>query len=285
LVKRKIIQIAAALMMNPKLSGFLNGRIYRGEIKKLCVPGLNCYSCPGAVGACPIGSLQSLAGNPERIISFYIYGILLIFGLLLGRFVCGFLCPFGLIQELINKIPLKNWRNKKLFKYLTKVKYIVLGVMVIAIPTFLTIAGEISFPAFCEYLCPAGTLEAGVPLAVLRDSIREELGLLFMWKLLVLAITLLFCIKLYRPFCRFLCPLGAIYSLFNKVSVLHIQCDKTKCDHCGKCKNDCQTEAVNTDDLECIRCGKCVRNCPQKALRWGIKRTKTKENEKDVQNR
>ena len=57
-MKRKIIQIAAALLMNGNLSGFLKGKIYRGPLKQVCVPGLNCYSCPAAVTACPLGALQ-----------------------------------------------------------------------------------------------------------------------------------------------------------------------------------------------------------------------------------
>jgi polyferredoxin len=277
LVKRKFIQIAAALLMNANLPGFFSGRLYRGELKKICVPGLNCYSCPGALGACPIGSLQALAGNPNTIISFYVYGILLILGVLVGRLVCGFLCPFGLIQELLHKIPLKKWTNKKCFRRLAKVKYAVLAVMVIGIPTVLTLSGKISFPAFCEYLCPVGTLEAGIPLALAREGIRASLGWLFVWKMAVLVLVLLLCIKIFRPFCRFLCPLGAIYSLFNRISILHIKTDKSKCTDCGTCRNVCKMEAKSTDDSECIRCGKCVKSCPQKAMCWSVNRAKSKK--------
>lgn len=277
MVKRKIIQIAAALLMNSNFSGFLKGSIYRGGLKKFCVPGLNCYSCPGAVGACPIGSLQALSGNPHTVVSFYVYGFLLMCGLLVGRLVCGFLCPFGLIQELVNKIPVKNWRNKRGYTYLIKLKYIVLGAMVIGIPTILTLTGNISFPVFCEYLCPAGTLEAGVPLAIANDGIRAALGWLFAWKMFVLILTLALCAKIYRPFCRFLCPLGAFYSLFNRISVLHIMQDEIKCTRCGTCRNVCLMEADSSDSAECIRCGRCVRECPEKALRWSMKREQASE--------
>ena len=268
MVKRKIIQSCAALLMNAHFSGFITGGIYRGNLKKLCVPGLNCYSCPGALGACPIGSIQALAGNPRTLVSFYVYGFLVTIGLFFGRAVCGFLCPFGLIQELLNKIPLKNWRGKRVFRYLAKLKYVILAFMVIGIPTALTLGGRISFPVFCEYLCPAGTLEAGVPLTIANDMLRGSLGWLFVWKIAILIIVILLAIKIYRPFCRFLCPLGAIYSLFNRISILNIKKDETKCDGCHTCRDVCRMEAQNPVDMECIRCGDCVRHCPKKALCW-----------------
>ena len=57
--KRSVVQWLSTLLYNANLPGFVQGRIYRGPLKSVCVPGLNCYSCPGAVGACPLGSLQS----------------------------------------------------------------------------------------------------------------------------------------------------------------------------------------------------------------------------------
>jgi len=270
-MKRKIIQAAAALLMNGNLSGFLTGKIYRGPLKQICAPGLNCYSCPGALGACPIGSLQALAGNPQTVVSFYVYGFLLIVGLLAGRLACGFLCPFGLIQELIHKIPLNKWRRKGCFRWLVKLKYAVLAVLVIGIPTGLTLAGEVSVPAFCKYVCPAGTLEGGIPIALANPGIRAGLGWLFVWKAAVLLLTLLLSIKLFRPFCRFLCPLGALYSLFNRVSVLRIHTDAARCDGCGVCHAVCKMEAPCPEDFECVRCGECAARCPRRAMRWTVR--------------
>ena len=275
-VKRKIIQTAATLLMNGNFAGFLSGRIYRGPLKQVCVPGLNCYSCPGALGACPIGSLQALAGNPQTLVSFYVYGFLLIVGVSVGRLACGFLCPFGLVQELLHKIPLKKWRRKRCFRLLSKLKYVVLAVLVIGIPTGLTLAGAISSPAFCKYVCPAGTLGGGIPLALANASIRASLGWLFVWKMAVLLSILLLSIKIYRPFCRFLCPLGAVYSLFNRVSILHIRTEKANCNDCGACHAVCKTEAPFPESPECIRCGDCVQGCPRQALRWGIRGAKEK---------
>ena len=91
------VQVLFTALTNGYVIGFTEGKIYRGTSKKLCVPGLNCYSCPGAVGSCPIGSLQAVLGSKNYKFSFYVIGFLMIFGSLMGRFVCGWLCPFGLV--------------------------------------------------------------------------------------------------------------------------------------------------------------------------------------------
>ena len=89
------IQAGAALLTNIHLPNFAKGVLYQGKGKTVCVPGLNCYSCPGAAGACPIGAFQAVVGSSKFRFSYYITGILILLGVLLGRFICGFLCPFG----------------------------------------------------------------------------------------------------------------------------------------------------------------------------------------------
>lgn len=91
--RRLAIQSVAALLQNANFKGFFTGKIYGGNLKNVCVPGLNCYSCPGAVGACPIGSLQSFLSSYSFKFPYYVVGLLIFFGALLGRVVCGFLCP------------------------------------------------------------------------------------------------------------------------------------------------------------------------------------------------
>ena len=102
---RHLIQAAWAALTNSHVSGFVTGKIYIGKLKNLCVPGLNCYSCPGATGACPIGSLQAVIGSWNFKFAYYVIGFLIFVGAILGRLVCGFLCPFRLIQDLLHKIP------------------------------------------------------------------------------------------------------------------------------------------------------------------------------------
>ena len=56
---RRLVQLYSALLHNAYLKGFIDGKIYTGAAKVACVPGFNCYSCPGAVGSCPLGSIQN----------------------------------------------------------------------------------------------------------------------------------------------------------------------------------------------------------------------------------
>ena len=112
--KRRIIQLYAALLFNANIKGIVHGVIYQGPVKNICTPGLNCYSCPGASGACPLGALQNAMTTAEKRTPYYVFGILMLWGLMLGRFICGFLCPFGLIQDLLHKIKTPKIKKNKL---------------------------------------------------------------------------------------------------------------------------------------------------------------------------
>ena len=131
------IQAAATLLTNPHIPNFFQGKIYQGKAKTVCVPGLNCYSCPAATGACPIGAFQAVVGSSKFKFSYYITGFLILLGVTLGRFICGFLCPFGWFQDLLHKIPGKKFSTARL-KPLRYLKYIILVVFVILLPMFAT---------------------------------------------------------------------------------------------------------------------------------------------------
>ena len=270
------IQALWALLTNSHLSGFVTGKIYTGKLKNVCVPGLNCYSCPGATGACPIGSLQAVIGSWNFKMAYYVVGFLIFVGALLGRLVCGFLCPFGLIQDLLNKIPFpKKIRTFRGDKLLRKLKYVIFLIFVILLPMFVVdIMGQ-GAPYFCKLICPAGTLEGGLPLVLLNKSMRSAVGWLYIWKNVILVIMIILAILIYRPFCKYICPLGAFYSIFNKVSVFRYRVDEEKCIHCGKCAKACQMEVnpvENPNSAECIRCGRCKKACPTQAIQCGVKR-------------
>lgn len=119
-------------------------------------------------------------------------------------------------------------------------------------------------PTFCKYICPAGTLEGGIPLTLLDTSLRSAIGFLFVWKTTLLIITIILSIIIFRPFCRFICPLGAIYSLFNQISFYRLEVDKNMCTSCGKCSRKCKMNIEvykHPNSLECIRCGECKDVC------------------------
>lgn len=267
---RKAVQLGWGLLSNAHLAGFLKGTIYQGPLKNFCVPGMNCYSCPGALGSCPIGAMQALFDGRRRKFAFSVVGYLAALGLLVGRFICGWLCLFGLIQELLYKIPVPKLKlPEKADRVLRYLKYGVLLVLVFALPFFLRNELGIGEPFFCKYLCPVGTLEGGVPLVLLREQLRGAVGFLFHWKFALMALVLLASVFIHRPFCKYLCPLGAFYALFQKVSVLRLAMDREKCISCGKCEMSCPMNVRVTRDpnsAECIRCGACVRACPAGAL-------------------
>ncbi len=268
--RRRMIQVLWAFLTNSYLVGFVQGKIYRGKLKNLCVPGLNCYSCPGAVGSCPIGAMQAVIGSWNFKFAFYAAGFLMFIGALMGRFVCGWLCPFGLIQDLLYKIPfLRKINTFKGDKLLRKLKYVILLVFVILLPMFLVDVLGQGLPYFCKFICPAGTLEGGILLVLFNESMRGALGWLYAWKSVLLAVTILLSVVIYRPFCKYICPLGVVYSVFNPIAVFRYRIDKEKCTGCGACARVCKMQvdpAKNVNHAECIRCGACKDACPVKVI-------------------
>lgn len=270
-IRRKIIQIAAFGFSNSHIGNFAGGRLYKGSWKNFCNPGMNCYSCPAASFACPIGAMQAVGGSAKFSVSFYVLGFVLALGVIFGRAICGFICPFGLIQELLHKIPSPK---KRIYKPLTYIKYVMLAVFVLIMPALVTDDFGLGAPAFCEFICPAGTLEGGIPLLLTHPELRAQLGGLFTLKAVILILTLIGCIICCRFFCKVMCPLGAIYGLLNKISLYRVHVDRFSCVSCGRCASVCQMDidpVAKSDSAECIRCGKCAASCPVQAIKIGFK--------------
>lgn len=264
------VQLAFAALTNGYVTGFLKGKIYTGPLKNICVPGLNCYSCPGALGSCPIGALQAVLGSRSYKISFYLLGFFMVIGSVFGRFVCGWLCPFGLVQELLHRIPFPHKRkNLPGHRRLVWLKYGILAVFVVLLPLLATDFLGQGQPWFCKYICPGGTLFAGLPLVLSNVSLRGAIGWLFRWKLVILAVCVLGAVLYYRPFCKYLCPLGAVYSLFSGIAFYRYEVDEDKCTGCGRCRQVCGMDIPvwkEPNSPECIRCGACLQACEQGAL-------------------
>lgn len=283
---RLFVQVIFVALTNGYVLGFLKGRIYTGPLKALCVPGLNCYSCPGALSSCPIGSLQAVLASRDYHVSFYLLGFFMVIGSIFGRFVCGFLCPFGLVQDLLYKIPFP-FKRKNLpgHRKLVWLKYIVLAVMVIALPLLATDFLGQGKPWFCQYICPSGTLLAGIPLTLTNAPLRNALGFLFQWKVLLLILFVLGSVVFYRPFCKYVCPLGAVYGLFHPIALYRYEVDEESCTHCGKCKKVCGMDIEvwkEPNSRECIRCGECIKACPTCALHRKTIVNKKKEERQTV---
>lgn len=276
--KRRIVQLYAALLYNANIKGFAEGKIYQGATKNVCVPGLNCYSCPGAVGSCPLGALQNALSASDTRLPAYIFGTIILFGLLLGRTICGWLCPIGLGQELLYKIKTPKLKKGKVTRILSYLKYVILIGLVLLIPLLFAI------PAFCEYICPAGTLEGGIGLLTNPENYKKlaDLGPLFTWKFTVLVLVVVGSVFIFRMFCRFLCPLGALYGFFCRIAMLGVKLDKNKCNDCGLCISVCKMDVKKVGDHECIHCGACISACPAKAISWKGEKLFVRANDADA---
>ena len=202
----------------------------------------------------------------------------MLFGVVLGRAVCGLLCPFGLVQDLLHKIPLKTITlPRRVDRALRWLKYLVLALLVILLPALVAVQKGVAPPFFCEFLCPAGTLGGALPLMAANPSLRALAGALFSWKFAVLVLIVVAAMVIPRPFCRYLCPLGAFYSLFNRVSFYGLSLNTERCVGCGRCAQVCPMgidARQNTNSPECIRCGKCSAACPTGAIRQGFSRSR-----------
>ena len=153
-------------------------------------------------------------------------------------------------------------------------KYVILLVFVILMPLFVVdIVGQ-GAPAFCKYICPSGTLLGGIPLVFKNPGLQAMGGFLFRWKVAILLVTVFLSILIYRPFCKYICPLGATYALFNRASLYRLRVDKDQCVNCGLCAKTCKmgVDPVKTpNSAECIRCGDCARACPKNAIHLGVR--------------
>lgn len=284
---RLVVQLLFTIVTNGYLYGFLNGKIYKGNLKYVCVPGLNCYSCPGAAASCPIGALQALLNQRGFQIPFGVLGFLFLFGSLMGRFVCGWLCPFGLVQDLLHKIPVFRKIKRLPFHHVLKYgKYAVL-ILFVGVGSVFLFGGFAKVPAFCKYICPSGTFFGALPLLAVNESLRSQIGGLFFWKASLMIFILFLSVKCYRPFCQYLCPLGAVYGLFNRFSLVQIHWEKDICISCGACERACPVALSKMEiscSSECIRCGRCVEACPVKCLHFSAGSHSSDKSGKSCQN-
>jgi ferredoxin-type protein NapH len=243
--RRTAVQIGSTLILN----SYVTQRLTKG----IPCPALNCYACPAAAFACPIGSIQHFVGR--RKVPLYVLGAVGLVGALIGRASCGWFCPFGWFQELVYKLPTPKLRLPNRFNW---TRYIILAVLVVVMPL---ITRE---TWFCK-LCPAGTLEAGIPVVLLDAAVRHLVGTFYWIKLGILAAFLAWMSTTRRPFCRWVCPLGALWSPLNPVSSFQLEVDQNTCIRCDRCQTACPVDIrVYADPTSgaCIRCLECVPACP-----------------------
>lgn len=268
--RRHYIQALGALAMNGNLKGFFEGRIFTGATKAACLPVLNCYSCPGALTSCPIGSIQaSIAGKGFHFPK-YAVGLVILFGILAGRWFCGYLCPFGFFQDLVYKIPVPKRRLVgKAVKVISYLRYVILAVFVFLLPFAFKDKFGVTDPYFCKYICPSGLLFGALPLMAVNEALRNAAGVLFANKLAIALLVTVLSSFIFRPFCRFICPLGALLGMCNPISFYGLKINKEKCVNCGVCERTCKfgiPTYKKPNSPDCIRCNECLKACPFKAI-------------------
>lgn len=271
---RKWVQVFFGFLMNANWAFPFTRSIYQGPLKVLCAPGLNCYSCPASTTYCPIGSLQNILGgirislaNSQYFVGLSVIGAMGVLGAMFGRMICGWACPFGFIQELLHKIPSRKFSIPRPLNY---GKYFMLLGVVILLPLLLVDEFGGSSPWFCKLICPAGTLEAGLPMLLLQPNLANTIGLLFYNKLTILVLIIVWSVFASRPFCRTICPLGGFYALLNRFRLVKLTLDAQRCTNCKACHHVCPMEVKfneNPDDPECISCMACMhRACKFEAI-------------------
>jgi len=254
---RQFSQLSGTVFSNSYIGTLFTRSINTNALKGICVPFLNCYSCPSALFSCPLGTLQHFMAI--RAIPFYLLAFLSLIGLTIGRMACGWVCPFGFLQDLMYRIKSVKIGMSFNLKYL---KYAVLLLLVIIIPYN---TGEMCF----SKLCPMGTLSAGIPWALWNPSysdigrpvLPDGPGLLFYLSILVLTGFMAWFVFCKRPFCRAVCPIGAIFSLFNRYSMIRLSVGRN-CDGCDICRVKCPMDlnvSLDFDSGECIRCLECTQ--------------------------
>ena len=257
---RRFTQIGiGTLLLNSYFAVFQTKEIYGGVLKSVCVPGLNCHACPTALMGCPIGMMQYFASTHR--FPWFLIAFLAIIGLISGRFTCGWLCPFGLVQDAMHAFKRFRVRIPKQLNYL---KYAVLVIVVIIIPYF-------TYEHWFSKLCPSGALMAGIPWVIWNPEnptfgratiLTDQIGALYWLKIWILGIFLMLFLFIKRPFCRTICPLGAIYAVFNSVSFVSLKV-KDSCTDCGRCRELCpmdldfRTEVNNENCIKCLDCTQC----------------------------
>ncbi|MFO8100641.1 MAG: 4Fe-4S binding protein [Dehalococcoidia bacterium] len=259
---RLIIQILSLILFNLGVISAMETGVV--------APAFYCHGCPAASFGCPIGVLQNFA--VDRTLPYYAIGSLGLFGLVLGRFWCGWVCPFGALQDLI--IRLRRNRDVINLPPFPWLKYLsLLGILLAA--------GLLAEAAFCK-VCPSGSLFAAIPhelfpsesapgdVILFQPSDEPDIGTFFYVHLATLAVSLVLFVVIARFWCRYLCPLGAIFGAFNRVSVLKIRLDGSKCTGCKRCLSNCPAGFTEVESIgsssDCIQCGKCINSCPTNAL-------------------
>lgn len=240
-----------------------------------CYPFFYCNSCPASTAACPLRSLEVGVFQYSFKWKLIVFPLLIIgfFGVLTGRAICGWACPIGMVQRGTAPIARKLKRNplfRKIGKRSIHLKIIYVKYFVLIALVFLTTA-LIGF-MFTD-ICPIGFLTGTIPTLILFPG-EFVTNPFFITALIIFILFIILIFTVERGWCRYFCPLGALFAPFNKISMVYVgrKNEKTfedECLHCNACSAVCPMgiDVVHMHrDPECILCGKCVTACPKNIL-------------------
>ena len=249
---RRITQFASLLALHSS---------WGPEFKWLCNPVLSCHSCALSWFACPIGVFIHYSGY--RVFPFLALGMVLLLGIILGRLLCGWVCPFGFLQDLLHKIPSPKFR---LPAWSSGLKYVVLVFLVLGFPYVL---GEHTRYSFCR-VCPAAALQVALPDWVRAGFPVETVA--FWMRISILAGVIALAVACSRSFCKALCPIGAILGPLNYLSFWRVKTPPENCLSCRKCDRVCAMDGAPSRRIargippsrsqDCILCYECRDACP-----------------------
>ena len=245
------------------------------------VPVLNCQACEMATGACPIGQVQQSLLN-KRFPAIAL-GAMVVTAALLGRWICGWLCPCGMFSDILDRASRKRFRPAHAWRW---GGYAALALVVGGAAVFV-VAGVKGQAPFCSTFCFSGQLYGLLPYyattaAPEMSRLAASGGLpVFLLHATVFLLWILAAILISgRVFCRYACPLGALLGLANSVAAVRVEHRAEACNGCDRCLDDCPMgiDLARGDFLTragCIRCGRCVALCARGARVWELPWTST----------
>jgi ferredoxin-type protein NapH len=251
--RRRTVQILSLFVTFGGFTGF--------TAMHLIYPFINCYACPLAVAACPVGIIQRFISLGQ--IPWYPLGVISIYAITLGRAFCGWACPFGLLQDMLDKVRKKKIRVwKSAHKKAVLLKFAILGIAIL-------LAWVTADVIYCK-ICPPATIEAALPYQIEHGM---QITALFTGRIVLFMSLMVAAIFITRFWCRYLCPFGALLAVFNRASLVQVNVDPEKCNECGACERTCPMDVEilkSKGSTECIKCGKCIDSCPRDATSFKL---------------
>jgi polyferredoxin len=261
-VWRRITQWFSLVALNTNFIGFSSGG--------WCVPVLNCEACALSWLVCPIGRMSGSIAFHE--FPWLVLGIVVVVGLLVGRMFCGWVCPMGLLQDMLYKIPSPKVAIAAGWRWM-KYAFLLGGVVLVSY----YIGKENNLFFFCHY-CPIAALQVVAPAMISTGDYVFDLART--QRFTVLAFILVLAVLNHRSFCKIMCPIGAMQALTNKFSFFRLRMNATGCVHCHRCDKSCPmdvpVEACSrtgrgiSRHTECIECLSCQEVCPVSVIRSGV---------------